>query len=167
MSINLDPTLLAQVVDRAMRDAAQYPRWTSAIDRAARELETNPYIEALDDHTLLIGSASGGVYTANGVCGCQAYQHGQPCFHRAAARLYQRYVEADAKSAQPTEHISVQARKAYAAASGPNRPLFADRDAETMRRQALGEERAQLEEMRLKRQAAAAKATASINELFN
>ena len=160
--LNLQPNLLAQVIAAAQQSAAAHPRWLTAISRAARELVDNPYIEALDDHTLLIGSASGQSYTANGVCQCEAYRHGQPCYHRAAARLYRRYTEAQ------SEHISVQAQKAYAAATQPTsrRPLFADRDAETMRRAALSEERVVLEEQRRIRKIAAEKATALLNEVF-
>lgn len=135
----LDSTILAQVVAQAKDKASAYSRWINAIERAAVELESNPYIEALDDHTLLIGSESGEVYTANGACGCTAYQFKQACWHRSAARLYKLYLEAE-----QGEHISVQAQKAYAAANGPHKPLFADRDAETMRRAALSEERAVL-----------------------
>lgn len=92
--ITLDTNILNQVVSRAKQSAAQQPRWITAITRAVVELESNPYIEALDDHTLLIGSPSGNVYESNGVCQCKAHEHGQPCWHRAAARLYQRYTEA-------------------------------------------------------------------------
>lgn len=158
--LTLNTDILAQVVTRAKQDAAAYPRWVSAIERAAVELERNPYIEAMDDHTLLLASESGQTYTANGVCGCTAFSFGQPCWHRAAARLYTRYLEAQ------SEHISLQARKAYAAARGPNRPLFAERDAETMRRAALSEERAVLEEQRRIRKLAAERATALLNETF-
>ncbi len=98
--LSLDTNTLAAVVTSAKQSAADSPRWLTAIERAARELESNPYIEVVDDHTLLIGSASGGVYTSNGTCQCTAFQYGQPCFHRAAARIYQRYTEAQARTAK-------------------------------------------------------------------
>jgi hypothetical protein len=161
--LTLDTAILARVVIQAQQSAAQYPRWVAAIMRAAVELESNPYIEAMDDHTLLIGSPSGNTYIGNGTCQCEAFLHARPCWHRAAARLYHRYVELEATSG---EHISVQAKKAYTAANGPRRPLFADRDAETMRRQALGEERAVLEDARRIRKLAADRATALMNETF-
>ena len=84
--LNLDPTTLNAVVEQACRDAAQHGRWLVAIGRAAYELEVNPWIER-GDHGLLIGSASGNVYAANGVCQCRAFEFGQACWHRAAARL--------------------------------------------------------------------------------
>ncbi len=97
--LTLNTDILAAVVETAKRNAASQPRWIAAIERAASELANNPYIEALDSHTLLIGSASGKSYTANGTCGCVAFGHGQPCYHRAMSRLYERYNEATARKA--------------------------------------------------------------------
>lgn len=93
--LNLDAKQLAAVTRAALTHAASDHRWVRAIERGAVELETNPWIEALDARTLLIGSASGNVYIATGgICSCQAFQYSNPCFHRAMARLYQRYNEA-------------------------------------------------------------------------
>ena len=69
-----------------MIDAANHPRWLKAIDRAVVELVSNPWIER-GDHGLIIASTSGNVYSANGVCQCKAYEHGNACWHRAASRL--------------------------------------------------------------------------------
>ena len=44
--------------------------------------------------TLLVLSPSGKLYTASRGCQCLAYVKGEPCWHRAAARLIQRYTEA-------------------------------------------------------------------------
>jgi hypothetical protein len=95
----LNADILATVVATAKRNAASQPRWINAIERAASEMATNPYIEALDSHTLLIGSASGNTYTSNGVCQCEAFQHGKACYHRAMSRLYERYNEAEKQAA--------------------------------------------------------------------
>ena len=46
-----------------------------------------------DGRALVILSDSNQVYEANGTCQCKAYMQGQPCWHRAAARLVQRYHE--------------------------------------------------------------------------
>ncbi len=159
--ITLNADILATVVATAKRNAASQPRWINAIERAASELANNPYIEALDSHTLLIGSASGKSYTSNGICQCEAFQHGkQPCYHRAMSRLYERYNEAIEQ--QHSKHIKAQAQDAYTRANAryPNCPLFADRDAETMRRHALAEERAESLERR-------AKARQQMDELFS
>jgi hypothetical protein len=99
-------------VARAKADAAAHPRWVAAIARAVRELESNPWIDRDELHGgLLIGSPSGQVYAANGVCQCSAYTGmvdgrqvhagGYPCWHRSAARLVRRYDEAVAQEARP------------------------------------------------------------------
>lgn len=90
--LNLQADILATVVNAAKNASATSPRWLNAINRAAVELETNPYIQRDGEH-LLIASPSGNLYSANGVCQCTAYQHGQPCWHRAAGRIVQRYDE--------------------------------------------------------------------------
>jgi hypothetical protein len=48
----------------------------------------------IDGDALLILSGSNEIYRANGTCQCKAFSHGQPCWHRAAARLIERYNEA-------------------------------------------------------------------------
>jgi hypothetical protein len=98
--LDINPTTLAAVVDKALADAADHPRWLNAISRAVTELVSNPWIERQHAHAgLIIGSPSGNCYSSNGICGCCAYtgidpntgkrlhQGGQPCWHRAAARL--------------------------------------------------------------------------------
>jgi hypothetical protein len=90
--LNLDTAILDQITAAARERVADDPRWLHAIDRAARELAENPYIERTAD-ALLIGSPSGQTYEANGVCQCRAFQCGRPCWHRAAGRLVQRYDE--------------------------------------------------------------------------
>lgn len=92
--LDLNPTTLAAVVDRAMQDAAEHPRWLNAINRAVAELVSNPWIERGELHGLVVASPSGNVYSANGVCQCQAYLHGNACWHRAAARLVRLHDEA-------------------------------------------------------------------------
>lgn len=100
--LNLNYTLLQAVADQALIDAAAHPRWVAAIGRALVELDTNPYIEWTDGH-LLIASPSGVVYAANGICQCQAFIFGQPCWHRAAARLVRRYHEAQEAAQRPQQ----------------------------------------------------------------
>ncbi len=95
--LNLNQDILQQVADQAVADAAAHPRWIHAIGRALVEIDTNPWLEWQSDH-LLIASPSGNLYSANGVCQCQAFTHSQPCWHRACARLVRRYHEAQAVS---------------------------------------------------------------------
>jgi len=113
--LSLDCSTLQAVADKAIVDAAARPRWVAAIGRALIELDTNPYLEWQDGH-LLIASPSGALYAANGVCQCQSFIYGQPCWHRAAARLVRRYHEAQAAAQQPPlgDRLAA-ARKATAA----------------------------------------------------
>ena len=114
--LTLDPTTLQQVVNSARLSAAQDQRWLNAIDRAAAELAENPYIVRQDDHLLIASSSSDRIYEANGRCQCRAFQSGQPCWHRSAARLVQRYDEALARQAR---------RPAYEQALAEINELFA------------------------------------------
>ena len=98
--LTLDRSTLDQIIATALKDAAAHPRWIVAIGRAALELDQNPWIER-GDHGLIIGSPSGTCYAANGICQCTAFHYGQPCWHRAAARLVRRYHEAQADAQRP------------------------------------------------------------------
>lgn len=106
--LNLNHSIFTAVVEQARRDAAQHPRWLKAINRAVAELENNPYIERQDGSLLIASSTSSEIYSANGICQCVAYtgvdsktgirlhNGGQPCWHRAAARLVRRHDEQQA-----------------------------------------------------------------------
>jgi hypothetical protein len=71
-----------------------YKRWINAIGKATVEFESNPFIawDAENRH-LTIWANSNEIYEANGTCQCRAYLEGFPCYHRALARLIQRYFE--------------------------------------------------------------------------
>jgi hypothetical protein len=90
--INFDSDRMQQVVQEAFDKVGSNLRWQTAIVKAKQQLESNPYIH-FDGDALLILSSSGEIYEANGACQCKAYANGQPCWHRAAARLVQRYRE--------------------------------------------------------------------------
>ena len=90
--VNLDQDRLRQVAQEAFDKVSGNRRWETAIAKAQMQLESNPYMH-FDGHSLLILSPSGEIYSANGICQCKAYQKGQPCWHRAAARLVERYNE--------------------------------------------------------------------------
>ena len=102
--LSLNCTILAQVVETACKDAARHGRWLVAIGRAAYELECNPYVERNPNgHGLIIGSSSGECYAANGECTCVAFRHGQPCYHRAMARIVRLHDEALERQQQPAQ----------------------------------------------------------------
>jgi hypothetical protein len=89
---NLDQDRMQQVAQDAFNKVSGNRRWETAIAKAKVQLESNPYIH-FDGQSLLILSPSGEIYTTNGTCQCKAFSKGQPCWHRAAARLVKRYSE--------------------------------------------------------------------------
>lgn len=97
--IDLDSNTLATVVEAAKRNASNDPRWVRAIEKAAIEIEQNPYIAMVDGDLIIASETSGGVYQVNGHCDCMAGMHGKPCKHRALKRILQRYNEAEARKA--------------------------------------------------------------------
>lgn len=90
--LNINHDILNSVVSTALSAVQGDKRWTNAIKNAHALLVENPYIEALDDHTLLIGGENG-VYVSNSDCQCISYQNKKPCRHRVAARIWMRYNE--------------------------------------------------------------------------
>ena len=90
--VNIDQDMMQQVAQDAFNIVSGNRRWDTAIAKAKAQLESNPYMH-FDGESLLILSASGEIYSANGTCQCKAYNSGQPCWHRAAARLVERYNE--------------------------------------------------------------------------
>jgi len=90
--MNIDQNRMLQVVQEAFDKVLDSRRWQIAIVKAKQQIEDNPYIH-FDGQALLILSPSGEIYSANGSCQCKAYANGQPCWHRAAARLVKRYNE--------------------------------------------------------------------------
>lgn len=91
--MNLNQETLQQVAQEAFNKVSGNRRWEVAITKAKVELESNPYMH-FDGDALLVLSPSGEIYKANGTCQCKAFEMNQPCWHRAAARLYKRYAEA-------------------------------------------------------------------------
>lgn len=136
--LNLNSSTLAAVVEQATHDAAHHPRWLTAIARALVELESNPWIERNPSGPgLLIGSPSGACYSANGTCSCPAFAFGRACWHRAAARLVRLHDAREAARAQLPALVTMP-------------------EGDTL----------DTDGMRIKRQIAAARATAQLNELF-
>jgi hypothetical protein len=90
--LNLNQEKFSQIVQTALAHISDSKRWRNAIVRAAVEIEVNPFME-WKDGALLILSPSNEIYEANGTCQCKAFASGQPCWHRAAARLIERYNE--------------------------------------------------------------------------
>ncbi len=90
--LNLKQDKMEQIIQQAFDRASGNRRWETAIVKAKRMIEENPYM-TFDDETLLVLSESNEIYEANGACQCKAYRSNQPCKHRAAPRLLKRYFE--------------------------------------------------------------------------
>src|SRR5215208_7666901 len=90
--LNIDQNRMQQVIQEAFDKVTGSRRWQTAIAKAKQQIEENPYMH-FDGAGLLVLSESGEIYRASGACQCKAYTNGQPCWHRAAARLVQRYNE--------------------------------------------------------------------------
>jgi len=90
--MNLHQETMQTVIQAAFDKVSGSRRWQTAIVKAMQQIESNPYMH-FDGHALLVLSPSGEIYSANGTCQCKAYASGQPCWHRAAARIVQRYHE--------------------------------------------------------------------------
>jgi len=112
MALDLNCSILSQVVDQAMQDAADHPRWIAAITKATVEILSNPLIARQDGHLLVASKSTTAIYAANGKCQCEAFAYGKPCWHRAAARLVRRHDEALAKLETAAEQAARQQRAA-------------------------------------------------------
>lgn len=89
--LNVNQDRMKEVIQKAF-DKVSDRRWQTAIAKAKQEIESNPFMH-FDGHVLLILSDSNEIYSANGACQCKAFQNRKPCWHRAAARLFERYNE--------------------------------------------------------------------------
>lgn len=95
--LNIDDNkLFAEVVETAKVRTGGDARWVAAIDRAAREIASNPMMhwQPASQSMLIQSPDSSEVYEANGHCQCKAAEFGKACWHRASARLWMRYLEA-------------------------------------------------------------------------
>jgi len=88
----LNEQRFAQIVEQALTNTKDSQRWQNAIRRAAEMIQTNRLMHWTGS-ALLIWSDSGKIYEASEVCQCRAFIEHQPCKHRAAYRLVQRYNE--------------------------------------------------------------------------
>jgi hypothetical protein len=90
MTINQDQ--LTQVAKEAKAKTSDR-RWINAIDNAVAGVISGWWIISELYDSVAITTETGQTYFANGRCQCEAYRHGQPCRHRALARLIDLYHE--------------------------------------------------------------------------
>lgn len=102
---------IVEAYDNALAAVQGNTRWTNAVETGADWVYTQDTVEYdLEAHALRVASPSGRTYTANGVCQCEAYAAGQPCWHRAAGRIVQRAVEAVEAQAEAIRVRALEAR---------------------------------------------------------
>ncbi|MET0646723.1 MAG: hypothetical protein ABW208_08875 [Pyrinomonadaceae bacterium] len=102
--LNINPERLQTTAHEAFNRAQGSCRWQSAITRALQLLRDSVYWHPTADGALLILSPdSSEIYEASGQrcdridgerrVACKAFAQNQPCKHRAAWKLLQRYNE--------------------------------------------------------------------------
>lgn len=100
-----------EVVASAKAKAANDPKWLRAIEKAAKAILSGEMIVTTLAHGALVTTANG-TYAANGHCNCEAARKGHSqCYHRAAARLMDRYETEMAASATFTADVAASPRK--------------------------------------------------------
>lgn len=126
---------IVDAVDTARQAAADSPRWLRAIDSAydfILQQDVLSYDAAA--HALRVESASepGKVYESNGDCQCRAAELGNPCWHRAAARLVARAFELRALALGVVERqdVSLASARHYARAQFGHPGTLARTDAQ-------------------------------------
>lgn len=97
--ITVNQETFNKVAEQAKAKSLHSIRWTNAIKKASdvvNNLEM-PFIwwNTTEQSLLISSENSSNIYEikADGVCQCQAYTNGNPCWHRALWRLMARYEE--------------------------------------------------------------------------
>jgi hypothetical protein len=129
--------LFNQIVSDAIQSAItnssteqKAKRWERAIDRAVKEIQENPYLhyEVTENHLVILSSSSNKIYAANGDCQCLAFLNGKlPCWHRAAARIWRLYTEAENKPLPPAKAAAAVAAPQSSAQEMESSPYFQKR----------------------------------------
>jgi hypothetical protein len=88
----INPARFNAVVETAKAKTTDR-RWINAIDKAVAGVVSGWWLVTELRDCVAITTETGQTYFANGVCQCRAYELGQPCKHRALARLIELYNE--------------------------------------------------------------------------
>jgi hypothetical protein len=90
----IDRARFAAVVATAKAQTTN-KRWLAAIDKAVAGVVSGWWIITELADCVAVTTETGKTYFANGVCQCEAFKNGQPCKHRALARLLDLYNEGE------------------------------------------------------------------------
>ena len=88
--MTINQAQFAKVVEAA-KAKTNDRRWPNAIDKSAAGILGGAWIITELAEGIMVTTESGETYRANGVCQCKAFDNGQACKHRAAARLIALY----------------------------------------------------------------------------
>jgi hypothetical protein len=95
-------------------------RWHAAIDKAVAGVTSGWWVITELAHCVAVTTEEGHTYFANGSCQCKAYELGQPCKHRALARLIELYNERSAAFADVETTAAISLADDVAASSREN-----------------------------------------------
>jgi hypothetical protein len=109
-------------------------RWLSAIDKAVAGVESGWWLVTELHDGIMVTTETGQTYHANGSCQCRAFELGQPCKHRALARLVE-----IASEIEETASGAVSAPAEVVATKGATRDEFAADVAASTRSQLIAE----------------------------
>jgi hypothetical protein len=102
-------------------------RWIAAIDKAVAGVESGWWIITELAHGIAVTTECGNTYFANGSCQCKAFANGQPCKHRALARLAEIASELKEETAPPVSRAQAIAEiKSAWPAFAPGVPLYTE-----------------------------------------
>lgn len=107
--MNFQSVQFAAIVENAKKAAANSPRWTRAITRAADALRSGEIVASLLHNGALVSSPRG-CYFVNSryECECEASRRGhKECRHVAAVRLCERLEAAPAEAAAPVRRPTI------------------------------------------------------------
>jgi len=90
-------------VAKAAKARTDNKRWQAAIDKAVAGVESGWWIITELADGIMVTTEAGHTYHANGRCQCRAFELGQPCKHRALARLVDLCNEAPAQAPVPSQ----------------------------------------------------------------
>jgi hypothetical protein len=85
-------------VAKAAKAKTNDKRWQAAIDKAVAGVTSGWWVITELFDGVMATTECGQTYHANGSCQCRAFELGQPCKHRALARLLDLYHEVETAS---------------------------------------------------------------------
>src|SRR5262245_25015339 len=102
-----------KAVAEAAKAKTNDKRWQAAIDKAIAGVVSGWWVITELADGVMLTTECGHTYHANGACQCRAYELGQPCKHRALARLIELYNEETAHKAVSSPRVVRSVERNY------------------------------------------------------